>query len=620
MTASAFTPTVLTIPSDTTGSGQGELNLVTNPVAASDLSGWVGAGRGTSGGPLNPTITTYFTVLNTAGSESSTSGAYDVISLPSGLQNKKLKVEFYYTSPALDTFKVSVYKGTTRVPLTTDVSGTTSLPQNTTGKFVAYFDTDSSGTWTVSITRTGGIGSTALQFTNVVVGPGIQPQGAVVGEWQSYTPTSSWTTNTTHTGKYRRVGDSIEIMVDLAFTGIPAGATYLSLNQAQLLNGLNLSFDNSKFPNSTDVRISVGTWAGLDSSVNGGYGGTAGYGGTGAAIDFGFVSGAGVFSNVSTTAPVAWNTGDNISFRVTVPVAEWAGSGTVQLAQNDVEFSSNSNATNTATDTTSFVYGPSGALVPNGATGTTYSRTVQFQTPIQVGDKLELEYSSDRVKWIPMPFPRMSQGVTNDYGAAVFASGVNTAAVAFYAGGYAANNATYGGLGQAWSTISANYWRVRKSSAGAAVGFGIVSPGVSSGLVAAAGLPGNTTGNAIASGYVGEVVTGSVTFTPSATSGTWASSSLSLATGTWLVSVRGYKPVEGTMTMVTAGTGSSISSTPVEVVGPGSATIPGTGMFSSSGTAVINNSTGSIKLYFAQYGTSLGSSGGGFFYSCTRIA
>ena len=116
MSNSAFSPSVLTIPSSTSGSGQGELNLITNPVAASDTTGWVGAGRGTSGGPLNPTIGTYFTVLNTAGSESSTSGAYSVLSFPTGLQNKKLKVEFYFTSPAADTFKVSVYKGTTRVP------------------------------------------------------------------------------------------------------------------------------------------------------------------------------------------------------------------------------------------------------------------------------------------------------------------------------------------------------------------------------------------------------------------------------------------------------------------------------------------------------------------------
>jgi hypothetical protein len=69
---------------------------------------------------------------------------------------------------------------------------------------------------------------------------------------------------------------------------------------------------------------------------------------------------------------------------------------------------------------------------------------------------------------------------------------------------------------------------------GQAVGFGIVNPGTSSGLVAAAGLPGNTTGNAIATGYVGEVVTfwESLTLT---SSGTTTGANHSLAAGTWLI-------------------------------------------------------------------------------------
>lgn len=530
MSNSAFSPSVLTVPSTgTTGSGQGELNLITNPVAAVNLDGWVGAGRGTSGGPLSPTIDTYFTVLNTAGSESSTTGAYDVLSLPSGLQNKKLKVEFYFTSPANDTFKVSVYKGTTRVPLTTDVSGSTSLPKSTTGKFVAYFDTDSSGTWTVSITRTAGTGAIALQFTNVVVGPGIQPQGAVVGEWTSFTPSSSqgFGTLSSLSFFYKREGSDILIRgavqtgtstATTAYLGLPAGLT-----TSGGLGGANRAAGTWQIDNSTASTRKSGVILSAPNS-------TVFY-----FTSDDYANAVGPFTGLNGSSVTAGTASTTLEVDCRIPIAEWAGSGTVQLAQNDVEFSSNSNATNTATDTTSFVYGPSGSSIPNGATGTTYSRTVQFQTPIQVGDKLELEYSSDRVKWIPMPFPRMSQGVTNDYGATVFASGVNTASVFFYAGGYSANNATYGGLGQAWSTISTAYWRVRKSSAGAAVGFGIVQPGVSSGLVSASGLPGNTTGNVVAAGYVGEVFSNTGTGVSVPTTGWTNIATITLTAGTWSI-------------------------------------------------------------------------------------
>jgi len=70
---------------------------------------------------------------------------------------------------------------------------------------------------------------------------------------------------------------------------------------------------------------------------------------------------------------------------------------------------------------------------------------------------------------------------------------------------------------------------------GQAVGFGIVNPGTSSGLVAAAGLPGNTTGSAIAAGYVGEVKQSIVTNAQLTTSQANVTS-LSLTPGRWLVS------------------------------------------------------------------------------------
>jgi hypothetical protein len=490
---SSFVPTILTLPS-TGGTGQGELNLVQNPVAASDTTGWTGVSRQTGGGPLNPTVSTYFQVNNSATVETATSGGYASLTLPSGLQNRKLKVEFYYTTPATDVYKVSVWKAGTRVPLTTDASGSTSLPAGTTGKFTAYFDTDSTGSWTLNVTRTSGA-TGPCSITQVVVGPGIQPQGAVVGEWQSYTPTGNFT-GATYTGRYRRTGSDIELRIDLAFTGGAGGTATFSA--AQMLNGLGLTVDTTKLPVTSDTNIPIGTWAGLDSGVNGGYNGNINFDTVNAQLVYG------TSSAVTTTAPFTWGANDNIGMQIKLPIAEWAGSGTVQLAQNDVEYAWNSDpgtAAATLYNNTAYLgYGPTGTLITaiNSATSnSSTSKLVRFQTPIQPGDRIQVEIlrpdsTSPSVvygnTWTPVENLSDSPAPFKYEGTAVFGIGFSRVAgsntdiyVAFGNGGagtYKATARTYAELNtDPWSSYAtgAYKWRVRKSSAGAAVGFGIVS-------------------------------------------------------------------------------------------------------------------------------------------------
>lgn len=52
----------------------------------------------------------------------------------------------------------------------------------------------------------------------------------VITEWTAYTPTGSWTTNTTYIGKKRRVGSTMEYDVVLTVSGAP-NAVPLSINQ-----------------------------------------------------------------------------------------------------------------------------------------------------------------------------------------------------------------------------------------------------------------------------------------------------------------------------------------------------------------------------------------------------
>jgi hypothetical protein len=63
-----------------------------------------------------------------------------------------------------------------------------------------------------------------------------------------------------------------------------------------------------------------------------------------------------------------------------------------------------------------------------------------------------------------------------------------------------------------------------------------VVPGTSAGVVAAAGLPGNTTGSAIAAGYVGEYKSATINLTAiNSTTPTNVTNDLSLTAGIWLI-------------------------------------------------------------------------------------
>jgi hypothetical protein len=198
-----------------------------------------------------------------------------------------------------------------------------------------------------------------------------------------------------------------------------------------------------------------------------------------------------------------------MTYECVVPIAEWAGSGTVNLAQNDVEFASVAGTWDD--DSTTTVYGPAGSIL-GGTLNATRIKTITWQTPIQVGDKFEVEMSTDRVTWLPAVggrFGASNIGVLNMMNATgSFLSGIHTqpngvtsTKIIFW---QYANAASDDSPSENWPNDA--YWRVRKTSAGAAVGFGTVVPGTSAGLVSASGLPGNTTGNAIASGYVGQIV------------------------------------------------------------------------------------------------------------------
>lgn len=54
------------------------------------------------------------------------------------------------------------------------------------------------------------------------------PATSTVTDWVSFTPTGTWTTNTTYTGQRRKVGDTLEIQYVATLSGVPnvSGLTF----------------------------------------------------------------------------------------------------------------------------------------------------------------------------------------------------------------------------------------------------------------------------------------------------------------------------------------------------------------------------------------------------------
>ena len=178
----------------------------------------------------------------------------------------------------------------------------------------------------VHVTSTSTSGYT-LKFDSFGTGLGPKIFGSVVTDWVDFTPTGNWTTNTTYTGKWRRVGDVAEIDYRIALSGVP---TAIGLN-VNLPSGLVA--DLSKYPSSSGRNVGFG------STVDAG---TMAYpvnvtlsGAT--ALGVVAIGASGTYTNepanVNTTVPFTFGSGDSIAFTASVKIQGW---GTTQQLSSDV--------------------------------------------------------------------------------------------------------------------------------------------------------------------------------------------------------------------------------------------------------------------------------------------
>ena len=151
------------------------------------------------------------------------------------------------------------------------------------------------------------------------------------------------------------------------------------------------------------------------------------------------------------------------------------GPGTIYL-MDSAEFAFNTSGSNINTDIVSFGTGPGGKAF-NALTNAVVRR-VQFSTPIRQTDNITIEISNGG-PWVSIIGAEGAYGVsgyvtqaTTSYGIGLVTNasgggslGPNEVDVMFGTYSYP-SAATYGAAGNAWSTVGAVSWRVRKSSSG----------------------------------------------------------------------------------------------------------------------------------------------------------
>lgn len=476
--------------------GAGEINCCTSP---SDATNWVASGAGVTIAtsttaadlPLEGIIPTTLKITGV----SSTDYARFRFTMPDALLSRKLKIEWFQLVAggyASGDFKVDLYYNAasnyggayTRVALSTDSSAVSAIP-NLIGKFTTTFDDVAANLYyELRIVRTAGTGN--LNLANVVIGPGIQPQGAVIQEWLSYVPTTQGLGTLASTNVYyRRVGSVLEVKGDLT-TGTKTAAEL----QIGLPTGLTIA---SSIGPVAPTTVPVGKmYVDASSTVQGIIVATAGD----AFVNIGYFNDGSSRDLLTTVnADDAWGAGaQRLAFEFSVPISQWVGSGTVNLAQNDVEYASNSSSTD-ASETTSFVYGPSGSTGVIATTNLSAARAkrVQFQTPMQSTDSTVLEYQpgGGTNPWIALTGIDGGTDLGNfqvqnavSYGIRIDRVSGSTTQLDVVFGQYAwPSGATFGSAGVQWSTaLASTRWRVKKFSQGQSVGFGAATS-TQSGLV-----------------------------------------------------------------------------------------------------------------------------------------
>jgi hypothetical protein len=334
-------------------SGQAGINYIANSNAATNTTGWntyadaAGAQPvdGTGGSPNVTWTRSTTTPLRGAAdfefakdaANRQGQGVSDDFTIDNADIAKPLTVTFDYevVSGTYATGDLTVYliADPTGTPVVIQPAGyqIQAATSGTKMRQIATFQTQASGTSYRLCLHVASTSASAytLAIDNVVVGPQVVQYGAPVTDWVSFTPTGSWTSNVTYTGKYRRVGDTAEVEVGITCSGAVTAAA-LTVN-----NPSGLVIDTSKISFSGNDNQQLGVGNAVDTGANT------------FPVAVNYVSTTSVrvlVYNASVTyaqenavtqaVPITFGNTDTVNIKYTFPVVGW--SSTVQMS-NDTD-------------------------------------------------------------------------------------------------------------------------------------------------------------------------------------------------------------------------------------------------------------------------------------------
>lgn len=305
-------------------------NYVKNPSCFANVSNITASG----GSLTRSTTTPVFGVASCLIDASASAQTYkfSTNTLDNGLNGQNCEAQFTYTGDA------SLYKAYVEQPAATKVSQELTLTNAGSGARTAslFFPCGSNSNATILTIEATSNSAAAIRvgqaYVGLATGIGIVDP---VGDWQTFTPTGSWVTNTTYTGRWRRVGEMAEYQIRVALSGAPTSAA-LTVNLAS-----GHTIDTSKLASGTSgAELPNGDGSYLD---NGSYYGLvkAFYSST-SAIEVRATASASAhqMGQVTQAAPITWANGDSLDFTFSVPISGWSSQSAVRADQTNYDWTS----------------------------------------------------------------------------------------------------------------------------------------------------------------------------------------------------------------------------------------------------------------------------------------
>lgn len=326
------------------GSGDGGINYITNGKAEDDASGWAAyadaAGTapvdGTGGSPTGTFARTTSSPLQGVGSFIWTKPASNIqgqgfsydFTIDAGFQGQQMAIN-YLTSVVSGTYvagdmSVWIYDVTNArvIQPSAYLIGATTIPgpaQQLT------FQTAINSTSYRLIFHTGTTSALAyvLKTDIITTGPQVSSTGPHVTGTTAFTPTGSWTTNSTYTGRWWQVGDRLYFRVRVALAGAP-NATSLTINYLPP----GLAVDTSKMlGTATNGSVPLAK-CNMQSAASGGYEGMGYWNGAGnlAPVAINAAGTYGTITNITQAAPATFASGDSVECSSIdgVPIVGWS--------------------------------------------------------------------------------------------------------------------------------------------------------------------------------------------------------------------------------------------------------------------------------------------------------